>query len=91
MSADNERGNVGSAAHLPPSPFFTQLRRDSLVARRTFIDAPGCCLSCGDPHGPDRRFRCGPCVRAAEIVINEAWEASPRHRPDAPEEQHHDQ
>jgi hypothetical protein len=50
-----------------------------LVARRDFLDAPGCCLSCGDPCGPGRRYRCGPCVRAAEIVVNEAWEG--RHRP----------
>jgi hypothetical protein len=50
-----------------------------LVARRDFLDTPGCCLSCGDPCGPGRRYRCGPCVRAAEIVVNEAWEG--RHRP----------
>jgi hypothetical protein len=45
-----------------------------LVARRDFADAPGVCMSCGDPCGPGRRYRCGPCVRAAEIVVNEAWE-----------------
>src|SRR4051794_16110792 len=45
-----------------------------LVARRDFVDAPGCCLSCGDPCGPGRRYRCGPCVRAAEIVVNQTWE-----------------
>lgn len=45
-----------------------------LVARRNFVDAPGGCLSCGDPCGAGRRYRCGPCVRAAEIVVNEAWE-----------------
>jgi hypothetical protein len=45
-----------------------------LVARRDFVDAPGHCLSCGDPCGLGRRYRCGPCVRAAEIVVNEAWE-----------------
>lgn len=45
-----------------------------LVARRDFVDRPGGCLSCGDPVGPGRRYRCGPCVRAAEIVVNEAWE-----------------
>jgi hypothetical protein len=51
-----------------------------LVARRDFVDAPGHCLSCGDPHGPGRRFRCGPCVRAAEIVANEALEGLVRTR-----------
>jgi hypothetical protein len=45
-----------------------------LVARRDVPDAPGGCLSCGDPRGPGRRYRCGPCVRAAEVVVNEAWE-----------------
>ena len=45
-----------------------------LVARRDFVDTPGGCLSCGDPRGSGRRYRCGPCVRAAEIVVNEAWE-----------------
>jgi hypothetical protein len=45
-----------------------------LVARHSLVDAPGHCLSCGDPHGPERRFRCGPCARAAESVVNEAWE-----------------
>ncbi len=43
-----------------------------LVARRDFVDTPGHCLSCGDPCGPGRRYRCGPCVRAAEIVRKEA-------------------
>ena len=62
-----------------------------LVARRDFADAPGLCLSCGDPCGPGRRYRCGPCVRAAEIVVNEAWEGRHRLRSGAPEEQHHDQ
>ena len=49
-----------------------------LVARRDFVDTPGGCLSCGDPRGSGRRYRCGPCVRAAEIVVNEAWEGRPR-------------
>lgn len=62
-----------------------------LVARRDFVDAPGRCLSCGDPVGPDRRYRCGPCVRAAEIVVNEAWEGRHRLRAGVPEERHHDQ
>jgi hypothetical protein len=62
-----------------------------LVARRDFVDAPGCCLSCGDPCGAGRRYRCGPCVRAAEIVVNEAWEGRHRQRAGAPGEQHDDQ
>jgi hypothetical protein len=62
-----------------------------LVARRDFVDAPGRCLSCGDPCGPGRRYRCSPCVRAAEIVVNESWEGRHRLRAGAPEEQHHDQ
>ena len=45
-----------------------------LVARRNFLNAPDCCVSCGDPRGPSRRYRCGPCVRAAEVVVNEVWE-----------------
>jgi hypothetical protein len=49
-----------------------------LVARRDFVDAPGHCLSYGEPHGPGHRFRCSPCVRAAEIVVNEAWEGRQR-------------
>ena len=44
-----------------------------LVARREFVDAPGCCLSCGDPL-QGRKHRCPPCARAAEIVVNEVWE-----------------
>ena len=68
--------------HGPVLPF--------LVARRDLVDAPGCCLSCGDPHGPDRRFRCGPCVRAAEIVVNEAWEGRHRQRTGVPQENGND-
>lgn len=62
-----------------------------LMARRDFVDTPGCCLSCGAPHGPHRRYRCDACVRAAEIVVNEAWEGRHRLRAGAHEEQHHDQ
>ena len=62
-----------------------------LVARRDFVDAPGCCLSCGDSVDPGRRYRCGPCVRAAEIVVNEAWEGRHRQRAGALGEEHHDQ
>jgi hypothetical protein len=49
-----------------------------LVARRDFADAPGFCMSCGDPCGSGRRYRCGPCVHAAEIVVNEVWEGRQR-------------
>jgi hypothetical protein len=62
-----------------------------LVARRDFVDAPGHCLSCGEPRGPGRRYRCGPCVYAAEIVVNEAWEGRHRLHAGTPGEQHHDQ
>ena len=62
-----------------------------LVARRDFADAPGCCLSCGEPHGPHRRFRCDACVRAAEIVVNEAWEGRHQQRTGVPQENSHDQ
>jgi hypothetical protein len=62
-----------------------------LVARCDFVDTSGGCLSCGDPRGPGRRYRCGPCVRAAEIVVNEAWEGRDRWRTDAPQEDDHDQ
>lgn len=63
-------------------PFF--------VARRDFVDAPGCCLSCGEPHGPGRKYRCSPCVRAVEIVINEVLEGRPRDVEELPQEAHHD-
>jgi len=42
-----------------------------LVARRDVAPQPDCCLSCGDPLPEARRCRCGPCQRAAEIVLNE--------------------
>jgi hypothetical protein len=45
-----------------------------LVARRPLHDAPGTCLSCGDPLDTRRRFRCGPCVHAVERVLNEVRE-----------------
>ena len=41
-----------------------------LAARREFVDAPGCCLSCGDPL-QGRKHRCPPCAQAAEIVVME--------------------
>jgi hypothetical protein len=69
-----------------PGPLFP-----FLVSRRDFLDAPGHCLSCGDPVGPDRLYRCSPCVRAAEIVINEAWEGRHRQRLGASVENDDDQ
>ena len=47
-----------------------------LVARRPLGDAPGACLSCAESLGFGRRFRCGPCVLAAERVLNEMREGS---------------
>lgn len=41
-----------------------------LVARDV-APQPDCCLSCGDPLPEGRRYRCGPCQRAAEVVLNE--------------------
>lgn len=48
-----------------------------LAARREFVDAPGCCLSCGDPLRGGKH-RCPPCARAAEIVVNEVMEGRTR-------------
>lgn len=42
-----------------------------LVARPEVVPQPDCCLSCGDPLPEGRRYRCGPCQRAAEVVLNE--------------------
>ena len=36
--------------------------------------APGCCPSCGDPLGQGRGLRCGPCARAAWLVLHEVRE-----------------
>jgi hypothetical protein len=45
-----------------------------LVARRDLTDAPGLCLSCDAPLATGRRYRCAPCVRAVERVLNEVRE-----------------
>jgi hypothetical protein len=45
-----------------------------LVARQDVAPRPGCCLSCGDPVPEGRRYRCGPCQRAVEIVLDEIRE-----------------
>lgn len=29
----------------------------------------GSCCSCGDPLGPDDRYRCGPCVEAVIVTL----------------------
>lgn len=39
-----------------------------LVARDTPLH-PGCCLSCGDPLAAGQLYRCGPCARAAAVVV----------------------
>jgi hypothetical protein len=48
-----------------------------LVARRAVRDAPGACLSCGEPLPAGRRFRCGPCAAAAHRVLRAAREGLP--------------
>jgi hypothetical protein len=46
-----------------------------LMAREEARTSPrGTCLSCGDALAAGRRFRCGPCVRAVELVLNEVRE-----------------
>ncbi len=45
-----------------------------LVARPEVVPQPDCCLSCGDPLPEGRRYRCGPCQRAVEIVLDETRE-----------------
>lgn len=35
---------------------------------------PGRCLSCADPLGPGRAYRCGSCARAACLVLHEVRE-----------------
>ncbi|MGE5618092.1 MAG: hypothetical protein ACM3US_02410 [Sphingomonadaceae bacterium] len=44
-----------------------------LVARDV-APQPDCCLSCGDPLPEGRHYRCAPCQRAVEIVLNEVRE-----------------
>jgi hypothetical protein len=61
-----------------------QVRRSGpipfLVARRPIRDAPGACLSCGDPMSPDRRYRCTPCAAAAQRVLRALREGLERTR-----------
>jgi len=41
-----------------------------LLLARPGVQFPlGTCCSCGDPLGPDDRYRCGPCVEAAVAVL----------------------
>jgi Protein of unknown function (DUF3987) len=40
-----------------------------LLARPGIRFPLGSCCSCGDPLGPDDRYRCGPCVAAATAVL----------------------
>ncbi len=50
-----------------------------LLARRDAQDAPGLCLSCGDPLGDGRRWRCRSCEEAAELALNQVREGVPAH------------
>jgi hypothetical protein len=49
-----------------------------LVARRPVRDAPGACLSCGDPIASHRRYRCIPCAAAAQRVLRAVREGLER-------------
>ncbi|MGO9179315.1 MAG: hypothetical protein ACLQBX_02945 [Candidatus Limnocylindrales bacterium] len=40
-----------------------------LLARPGIRFPPGSCCSCGDPLGPDERYRCAPCASAAVMVL----------------------
>lgn len=40
-----------------------------LLARLDWVRGPGRCCSCGDPLGPDDRYRCRPCVEAVIRVL----------------------
>jgi hypothetical protein len=41
-----------------------------LLMARPGVRMPlGTCCSCGDPLGPDDRYRCGPCVQAAIATL----------------------
>lgn len=40
-----------------------------LLARFDVVRAAGSCCSCGDPLGPDERYRCRTCVAAAVAVL----------------------
>lgn len=60
----------------------TQVRRGHalpLLLARPGIRFPlGSCCSCGDPLGPEDRYRCGPCVAAVTTVLETAawsWRA----------------
>ena len=40
-----------------------------LLARPDVRSPVRTCCSCGDPLGPDERYRCGPCIAAAVAVL----------------------
>ncbi len=42
-----------------------------LLARPGIRFPPESCCSCGDPLGPDDRYRCRPCVAAAIAVLEQ--------------------
>jgi hypothetical protein len=50
-----------------------------LVARPGIRFPLGSCCSCGDPLGPDDRYRCSPCVAAVTAVLETvewSWRAA---------------
>lgn len=44
------------------------------LAARPVAPSDGCCLSCGDLVSTERAIRCGPCARAAWLVLHEVRE-----------------
>jgi hypothetical protein len=54
----------------PQIPARGPIRRFVTRTETPATDAPRCCGRCGDPLPEGRRFRCAPCVRAVEIVLN---------------------
>jgi hypothetical protein len=40
-----------------------------LLARPDAVRGSGRCCSCGDPLGPDERYRCRPCVAAVIALL----------------------
>ncbi len=59
------RTTVMAAQMLPGGPI-------QLLFARPGVRLPaGSCCSCGDPLGPDDRYRCPPCVAAATAVLEQ--------------------
>ena len=62
--ADGMRGQVPATGTIP-----------ILLARpEARSSPPGTCISCGEQLAAARRFRCAPCVRAVEQVLNDVRE-----------------